>query len=373
MAQRTLLRPVVWGITDVQVHGRENLDNFNGPYVVVSNHSSHLDTPLIIGALPRRLSRYLATGAAADYFFRNWWKAAPTALFFNAFPVERTGTRNRSGLAGKLLSDGVPLLLFPEGTRSRTGQMASFKPGAAALCISRNVPCIPIAIVGAHEAMPRDTGWVRRGRPAVHVVIGTPMWSRPGESARRFSMRISKVIGDMHDQTALTVGLPRLIEYASMATEKQAGDSLRARGDHEVIEEQAQDAIDPAPVEGIPAADDRADEPAADQPPETPLAAAADHAAPDQDATDQDATDEDATDRRATRARVIRQLAAPVRAAGRIASSIRRVRLVRVADPPAGPAASSPAEPDRPDPAVETDQPAPQIEGRPRVAEEETS
>lgn len=246
MAQRGLLRPVVWAITDVQVHGRENLDNFSGPYVVVSNHSSHLDTPLIMGALPRRLSRYLAAGAAADYFFRSWWKAAPTALFFNAFPVERGGTRNRKGLAGKLLSDGVPLLLFPEGTRSRTGQMARFKPGAAALCISRNVPCIPVALVGAHEAMPHGTGWVRRGRPQVHVVIGSPMWARPGEAAARFSERIAKVISDMHDQTALAVGLPRLIEYASLAAERQAREALLARGDDEtldVIEEQAQQSL----------------------------------------------------------------------------------------------------------------------------------
>lgn len=246
MAQRGLLRPVVWGITDVQVHGRENLDNFNGPYVVVSNHSSHLDTPLIMGALPRRLSRYLAAGAAADYFFKKWWIAAPTALFFNAFPVERAGLRNRKGLAGKLLADGVPLLLFPEGTRSRTGQMAPFKPGAAALCISRNVPCIPIALVGAHEAMPHGHGWVRRGRPQVHVVIGSPMWARPGEAAARFSERISKVIRDMHDQTATTVGLPRLIEYASRAAEQEARRAVLSRGDGrslEVIEEQAQQAL----------------------------------------------------------------------------------------------------------------------------------
>ena len=120
-----------------------------GPFVVVSNHTSHLDAPLIIGALPRKLSRYVAAGAAADYFFDVWWRKGLTSLFFNAFPVDRTGLRGRHGLATSLLDDGVPLLLFPEGTRSRTGEMGSFKPGAAALCISRDVPCLPVAIVGA--------------------------------------------------------------------------------------------------------------------------------------------------------------------------------------------------------------------------------
>ncbi|WP_232821719.1 lysophospholipid acyltransferase family protein [Desertihabitans aurantiacus] len=246
VAQRALLKPVVSAITEVTVHGRHNLDNFSGPYVVVSNHNSHLDTPLIIGALPRRLSRYLSAGAAADYFFRNRWRAWPTVLFFNAFPVERTGTRNRKGLAGKLLSDGVPLLLYPEGTRSRTGQMAPFKPGAAALCISRNVPCIPVALVGAHEAMPHGHGWVRRGRPPVHVVIGSPMWARPGEMSKSFSERISKVIADMHDQTATAVGLPRLIDYASRAAEKEAREAMLARAaddDPDLLEDRAQLAV----------------------------------------------------------------------------------------------------------------------------------
>lgn len=251
VAQRGLLRNLVRAITEVQVHGRNNLDNFAGPYVVVSNHSSHLDTPLIMGALPPRLSRYLSAGAAADYWFRNTWRKAFTVVMFNAFPVDRGGTRNRKGLAGKLLADGVPLLLFPEGTRSRTGQMATFKPGAAALCISRNVPCIPVALVGANRAMPHGNGWVRRGRPQVHVVIGSPMWARPGEAAVAFSRRIAKVIADMHDQTAAAVGLPLLIEYASAAAERQARAIVLARADEETSEladERAQQALAEQPV-----------------------------------------------------------------------------------------------------------------------------
>src|SRR3954471_7788089 len=138
----------------VTVLGEENLADVSGPYVVVSNHSSHLDAPLIISALPRKLSRYVAAGAAADYFFDVWWRKGLTALFFNAFPVDRSGLRGRRGLATCLLTEGVPRLLFPEVTRSRSGEMGNFKPGAAALCISRDVPCMPIALVGASEAMP---------------------------------------------------------------------------------------------------------------------------------------------------------------------------------------------------------------------------
>ncbi len=140
-----------------------------------------------MGALPRRLSRYVAAGAAADYFFDVWWRKGLTSLFFNAFPVDRTGLRGRKGLATSLLDDGVPLLLFPEGTRSRTGEMGNFKPGAAALCISRDVPCLPVAIVGAAEAMPYGKNWPDRGRPPIWVTFGEPMRAEDGEKVAQFS------------------------------------------------------------------------------------------------------------------------------------------------------------------------------------------
>ena len=106
--------------------GREKLEAVRGPFVVVSNHTSHLDAPLIIGALPRRLSRYVAAGAAADYFFDVWWRKGLTSLFFNAFPVDRTGLRGRRGLATSLLDDGVPAAAVPRGhpvAHRRDGQL----------------------------------------------------------------------------------------------------------------------------------------------------------------------------------------------------------------------------------------------------------
>ena len=201
LAQRLLLKPLVWSVTTVNVLGRERLADLNGPFVVVSNHSSHLDAPLIIGALPRRLARYVAVGAAADYFFDVWWRKGLTALFFNAFPVDRTGLRGRHGMATSLLDAGVPLLLFPEGTRSRTGEMGPFKPGAAALCISRDVPCLPVAILGAGTAMPRGTSWPERGRPPVWLTFGDPMRAEDGESAAEFSQRIVKEVTSLIDYT----------------------------------------------------------------------------------------------------------------------------------------------------------------------------
>ncbi len=202
VAQRGLLKPLVWSLVDVTVLGTEHLDGLRAPFVVVGNHSSHLDAPLVLGALPSRLSRYLAAGAAADYFFDVWWRKGLTALFFNAFPVERYSLRKRSKVATTLLAEGVPLLLFPEGTRSHDGSMATFKRGTAALCLTAGVPCLPMAIVGASKAMPRGTSWPVRGRPPITVVFGEPMHAEEGEHSSHFSQRIEQRVRELHESVA---------------------------------------------------------------------------------------------------------------------------------------------------------------------------
>jgi 1-acyl-sn-glycerol-3-phosphate acyltransferase len=200
VAQRAILRPVVWKtLVTVTVRGQENVRDITGGYVVVANHSSHLDTPLIMGGLPRHMVRYLAAGAAADYFFDVWWRRGLTALFFNAFPVQRTAGGIRSISAKSLLGRGIPLLVFPEGTRSKDGNFGQFKPGAAALASSCNVPCIPVALVGVYIAHPRGTNWPKRGRLPVGVVIGEPMHALPGENPVDFTARIKAEITRLRD------------------------------------------------------------------------------------------------------------------------------------------------------------------------------
>lgn len=210
VAQRMLLKPVVWSITKVSVRGHDAVKGVQGAFIAVANHSSHLDAPLIMCALPRRLGRYLAAGAAADYFFDIWWRRILTALFFNAFPIDRTGTAARQGVSKKLLGRGVPLLVFPEGTRSKTGEMAAFKAGAAALSISCDVPCVPVALVGASLAMPRGRNWPIPGRPPVAVVFGEPMLGLPGETPDQFSARIQREVKRLHSVAAGGDDIPAL-------------------------------------------------------------------------------------------------------------------------------------------------------------------
>jgi 1-acyl-sn-glycerol-3-phosphate acyltransferase len=202
VAQRMLLKPLIYSITTVSVHGNDAVKGVQGAFIAVANHSSHLDAPLIFCSIPRRMGRYLAAGAAADYFFDIWWRRILTALFFNAFPIERQGRAGRVSLSKRLLGRGVPLLVFPEGTRSKTGEIADFKAGAAALSIACDVPCVPVAIVGASAAMPKGRNWVVPGRPPVAVVFGEPMIGRPGETPEQFSDRIAVEVRRLHSTRA---------------------------------------------------------------------------------------------------------------------------------------------------------------------------
>jgi 1-acyl-sn-glycerol-3-phosphate acyltransferase len=182
--------------------------------VVVANHSSHLDAPLIMGALPRSMARYLAAGAAGDYFFDVWWRRGLTALFFNAFPVDRSGRNPRNVSAKTLLEHGVPVLVFPEGTRSKDGVPGHFKPGAAALSASTGAPVVPIAIIGAHESHPRGSKWPTSGLP-VGVVFGSPMTANDGENPTEFMARVRAQVVAMHDEHS-----PRILGTTSKKESK---------------------------------------------------------------------------------------------------------------------------------------------------------
>ncbi|MDR2896242.1 MAG: 1-acyl-sn-glycerol-3-phosphate acyltransferase [Propionibacteriaceae bacterium] len=227
IAQDVLLKSTVWTLCKVEVHGRELLDNVEAPFIVIANHSSHFDAPLILGALPHRLSRHVATGAAADYFFDKKLKGMTTSLFFNAYPIERRG-RSHRGITGRLLDAGVPLLIFPEGTRSRTGAMGPFKPGVAGLSISRDVPCIPMALVGAFTAWPYTRSTPPTNHPTIHVVIGHPMTALPGEVATAYAERMRGTIAELYNTTARAYGMPTLDDFARNAAIKRAEDRAAA-------------------------------------------------------------------------------------------------------------------------------------------------
>ncbi|MDO5724267.1 MAG: lysophospholipid acyltransferase family protein [Flaviflexus sp.] len=224
--RKLLIRPVIASVVSTSVEGEDNVTGLDGAYIVVGNHTSHLDAPMMFSLLPGHVTERLATGAAADYFYRRRFISRITALLFNTYPVERKGKaqaplrgikgqgsdeRGRgpaAGMTGRLLRAGIPILIFPEGTRSRDGHMGTFKTGAAALSMKLNVPMVPVALIGGHEAMPVGSFLPKAGRPRVKAVIGRPMTAHRDESVEEFNDRVRLTVATMR-----ATGHPAVIDH----------------------------------------------------------------------------------------------------------------------------------------------------------------
>jgi 1-acyl-sn-glycerol-3-phosphate acyltransferase len=162
------------------LEGMENFDRLRTPSIIVANHSSHFDTAIVLGILPGRIYNHTAVVAAADRFYTQRLKAAWYSLRYNAFPITRGGGRAALAYSEWLLQNGWSLLIFPEGTRSKTGDLLPFHPGPAILALSQRVPVIPIYMDGASNILPPKT---RRSRPAaVKVRVGEPIEFPSGTS-----------------------------------------------------------------------------------------------------------------------------------------------------------------------------------------------
>ena len=182
---RFVLRPTMGLYTRRRSTGKDALARIKGPVILVANHASHIDTPVILAALPRRFRKRTAVAAAADYFYRNRFVAALVSLIFNTVPLDRDGGglgKQATEHVDKLLDQGWNLLLYPEGTRSRSGGLGRVKRGAAVLAERHKLPVVPIRVSGTSEVMPPGRFWPKRlhgrimsKRHKVEVCFGEPI------------------------------------------------------------------------------------------------------------------------------------------------------------------------------------------------------
>jgi 1-acyl-sn-glycerol-3-phosphate acyltransferase len=184
-----VLAPLLYVYLKRRVNGREVLgEAITAPVIFVANHSSHLDTPTILRALPRRWRSRTAVAAAADYFYKSRWRARGVALVFNTVPLGRSGGGLGAGATAhvdKLIGDGWNLLMFAEGPRSRNGRIGTLHSGAAVLAARHGLSILPIWVEGTHQAMPPGENWPRRlpgrrfsRRAKVEVRFGPPIPAR---------------------------------------------------------------------------------------------------------------------------------------------------------------------------------------------------
>lgn len=149
---------VVSVLFGIEVNGRENVPS-SGPVIVCSNHIGWIDPVVLAMVIPLRVSFM-----AKEELFR-YPVFGGVLLRVGAFPVKRgKSDRNAVRIASAVLKNGGVLGMFPEGTRSRTGEMGKGHNGAAYLAIRNGAAVLPVGIAGPY----------RLGRP-VRVSVGKPI------------------------------------------------------------------------------------------------------------------------------------------------------------------------------------------------------
>ena len=182
----------------LRIDGRENLPA-DGSFILVCNHTSHLDTLCMLCAMPLNKIHRTFPAAAADYFFSSLPRSAVSAILINALPFDRKvkGAESLTVCSQLLRTEGNVLIIFPEGTRTLTGKMQRFRSGIGRLVVDTRLPVIPCYLAGGLKAWPKGKIWPRPYR--LHLRIGTPV-SYP--QLDKSSDSVGKICHDLHSKVA---------------------------------------------------------------------------------------------------------------------------------------------------------------------------
>jgi 1-acyl-sn-glycerol-3-phosphate acyltransferase len=215
------------GIIAFGVHhtGQRNIPKTGG-VLVVSNHQSHLDPPLVGVGCPRQMN-YLARDTLFLFAPLRWLIKS-----LEAIPIDREGI----GLGGikeslRRLKRGEMLLLFPEGTRTRDGEIAPFRPGFTVLAVRSGAAILPVAIEGAYRAWPR---WRKLPRPGVvHIHYGRPILPEEiqGRDERELRAEVERRVRECHAELRKRPAFAARPEpHCARSDEDQDADTAAAAG-----------------------------------------------------------------------------------------------------------------------------------------------
>ena len=152
----------------VRVEGLERITP-NTTYVFVSNHQSIYDTPVLFASLPYQL-RIIAKESLARFPVLGWHLRRGGHLFVDRRRPDRAGILRRWRA---LVSEGLSLLIYAEGTRSADGRVARFKGGSFLLAIEAGLPIVPLAVIGTRKVMPK--GRLRTEPADVLLIVHDPI------------------------------------------------------------------------------------------------------------------------------------------------------------------------------------------------------
>lgn len=167
-----------------QVRGEENFRHVS-QFILIANHTSHLDTICLLAALPVERRNRCYSAAAEDYFYTHIFKEQVARLLANTFPFRRHEDAQRSLEAcARILERGDSLIFFPEGTRSTTGELQRFRKGIGLLVQGKQYPVIPAYLHGTHEVLAK--GRLHPRTAEIRLQIGSPerfQGALPGEAS----------------------------------------------------------------------------------------------------------------------------------------------------------------------------------------------
>ena len=171
-----LFRFGVWAIYkcyfSIKCNGLENLPR-EQPYIIAANHSSHLDTLAVMTVLGGE-SKRLRVLAAKDYWFSTRFKSWFSGELLKFVPFDRHANFLQGlRISQEVLKQNECLLIYPEGTRSVTGELQPFKPGLGLLAYETGSPIIPTYINGTYHALPKGRSLPRKSR--IQVTFGKPI------------------------------------------------------------------------------------------------------------------------------------------------------------------------------------------------------
>jgi len=154
----------------LQISGREHIPE-QGSFIIVCNHTSHLDTLCLLCCVPLAKLNRTFPAAAADYFFSSAPRTVISSTLINALPFEREtkGAESLSVCSKLLAHEGNILIIFPEGTRTMTGEMVRFRSGIGRLVVGTALPVVPCHLSGGAQAWPKGTFFPRPRRLRLRI------------------------------------------------------------------------------------------------------------------------------------------------------------------------------------------------------------
>jgi long-chain acyl-CoA synthetase len=201
-----LARAFAW----LRIEGRENLEHLDAPVIFASNHQSHFDGPTILMALPYRLRRRVAIAASREFFaahfhperFSRWQRFTSglnfflSSLFFNIFPLPQreAGAMEALRYAGRLISEGWCVLIFPEGDRTDAGEIHTFQPGVGMMASRLAARVVPVRLEGLDRILHKSWRMAKPGR--ARIAFGAPL-SLDGDDYTSLAQRVEAAVRDL--------------------------------------------------------------------------------------------------------------------------------------------------------------------------------